>query len=208
MRRSRAQHHPAAVTRGHRSRIDNGDRRCGDEFPCLTVAADAHPNAAARLPSPWKLGSTRVACAKKVISLPSDCALVSDRRVLCHFRRHDWWAGLGKDFAEKFPVERGEPVECHGGGKEVYAADVAQAVEILLKAEGVAGEVYNCYDRYISQYEVAALAKEITGSRSEIRGGPTAPKHQIDTQKIQRLGMRFGGRPLLKQTIRQMLDAV
>ena len=84
---------------------------------------------------------------------------------------------------------------------------MAQAVEILLTAEGVAGEVYNCYDRYVSDYQVASIAKELSGSRSEIRGSPTSPKHQIVTEKLRRLGMEFGGEPLLEQTIRQMLDA-
>jgi nucleoside-diphosphate-sugar epimerase len=112
------------------------------------------------------------------------------------------WFGLVRS------VARGEPVECHGGGKEVHAADVAQAVEILLQAEGIAGEVYNCYDHYVSQYDVATIAKQITGSRSEIRGRTAAAKHQIVTEKIRRLGVNFGGRPLLEQTIRQMLAAL
>jgi nucleoside-diphosphate-sugar epimerase len=38
-------------------------------------------------------------------------------------------------------VAHGQAVECRRGGKEVHAADVAKAVEILLSAEGVAGEV-------------------------------------------------------------------
>ena len=105
-------------------------------------------------------------------------------------------------------VVRGESVECHGGGKEVHASDVAWAVEILLTAEGVAGEVYNCYDRYISQHEVASIAKRLSASHSEIRGAPSTAKHQIVTQKLQRLGMTFGGRALLEYTIQQMLDAL
>jgi nucleoside-diphosphate-sugar epimerase len=105
-------------------------------------------------------------------------------------------------------VARSEDVECHGGGKEVHASDVARAVEILLRADGIAGEVYNCCDRYVSQREVASIAKELSGSRSEIRGVIPTPKHQIATEKIRRLGMTFGGRPLLEQTIQQMLDAV
>ena len=70
---------------------------------------------------------------------------------------------------------------------------MAHAVEILLTAEGVAGEVYNCYDRYVSDYEVAEIAKAQCGSRAEILGKRTAPKHQIVTDKLQRLGMQFGG---------------
>ena len=105
-------------------------------------------------------------------------------------------------------VAQGKRAECRRGGKEVHAADVARAVEILLTAEGVAGEVYNCYDRYISDYQVAAIAKELSGSDSEVRGSPTSPKHQIVTDKLRRLGMQYGGEPLLEQTIQQMLEAV
>ncbi len=105
-------------------------------------------------------------------------------------------------------VVHGQAVECRRGGKEVHAADVAKAVEILLAAEGIAGEVFNCYDRYVSEYEVATIAKEQAGSKGEIRGGPTTPKHQIVTDKIRRLGMEFGGRLLLEHTVQQILDAV
>jgi nucleoside-diphosphate-sugar epimerase len=104
-------------------------------------------------------------------------------------------------------VARGEDVTCTRGGKEVHAADVARAVEILLTAEGVTGEAYNCYDRYISDHEVAIIARQLTGSRSQIHGTPPTPKHQIVTAKLQALGMRFGGKPLLEQTVREILDA-
>ncbi len=104
-------------------------------------------------------------------------------------------------------VARGEPVECRRGGKEVHAADVAKAVGILLTAEGIAGQAYNCYDRYISEYDVATTAKRLAGSNSEIRGGQTQPKHQIETGKLRALGMQFGGDALFEQTIAQLLDA-
>lgn len=105
-------------------------------------------------------------------------------------------------------VVRGEPVTCERGGKEIHAADVARGVEILLQAENVAGEAYNCYDRYISQFDVATLAKEIAGSSSVIHGGQTQPRHQIATDKIRSLGMRFGGDAVLRSTIEQMVAAV
>ncbi|MBX6315916.1 MAG: NAD-dependent epimerase/dehydratase family protein, partial [Isosphaeraceae bacterium] len=104
-------------------------------------------------------------------------------------------------------VARGEDVQVRGGGKEVHAADVARAVEILLHADGIAGEAYACYDRYISEHEVATIARELSGGRGAIQGAPTAPKNQIVTEKIRALGMQFGGRPLLERTIGQLIDA-
>ena len=105
-------------------------------------------------------------------------------------------------------VVRGETVTCERGGKEVHAADVAQGVEALLNAPHIAGEAYNCCDRYVSEHEVAVLAKKISGSKSEIKGAPTQPKHQIVTDKLRSLGVRFGGEPLLEETVGELVAAV
>lgn len=102
-------------------------------------------------------------------------------------------------------VLRGEHISSARGGKEVHADDVAKAVAILLTAGGIAGQAYNCYDRYIADQDVAAIAKKITNSASVIEPLNRGPKHQIDTSKLRSLGMEFGGRVLLEQTIRQML---
>ena len=101
-------------------------------------------------------------------------------------------------------------VDCQRGGKEVHAADVAQAVELLLNApaDKVAGEAFNCYDRYMSEWEVAHLAKQISGSQAEIRGQQTSPKNQIVTEKLRSLGMTFGGQQLLETTVAQLVEAV
>lgn len=102
-------------------------------------------------------------------------------------------------------VKRGEPVSSAIGGKEVNVSDVARAVGILLTADGVAGQAYNCYDMYISHQRVATIAKELTGSGSEIEPLGKTPKHKIDTTKLRALGMEFGRDELLKETVEQML---
>ncbi len=102
-------------------------------------------------------------------------------------------------------VVRGEAVQCSRGGKEVHAADVAKAVGILLTADGIAGEAFNCYDRYVSELDVAMQAKEVSGSTSQIVGEPMQPKHQIVTDKIRALGMEFGGDALLKETVVELI---
>jgi nucleoside-diphosphate-sugar epimerase len=106
-------------------------------------------------------------------------------------------------------VLRGEPVATAKGGKEVHAADVARAVELLLTADAdkVAGQAFNCYDRYVAEEEVARIAKEVSGSSSEIAGMNRGPKHQIETGKLRALGMRFGGEPLLRQTVAELVAA-
>jgi nucleoside-diphosphate-sugar epimerase len=106
-------------------------------------------------------------------------------------------------------VVRGEPVQCRRGGKEVHAADVAKAIGILLSADpsAITGEAFNCYDTYVSEWDVATLAKSFSKSASVVSGGPTIPKNQIATEKIRGLGMAFGGRALLEATVEQLVKA-
>jgi nucleoside-diphosphate-sugar epimerase len=106
-------------------------------------------------------------------------------------------------------VLRGEPIASARGGKEVHAADVARAVEILLEADAkaIAGQAFNCYDQYIAEQEVARLAREMTGSPSTIADLNRGPKHQIVTNKLRALGMTFGGEALLRQTVAELVQA-
>ena len=78
---------------------------------------------------------------------------------LHHQPQHSKWFDLVQS------VVRGESVDCSRGGKEVHASDVAEAIRVLLGYPGTRGESFSCYDQYISQFEVATLAKEITGSK-------------------------------------------
>jgi hypothetical protein len=58
----------------------------------------------------------------------------------------------------------------------------------------------------VSEFDVATLAKELSGSASQIVGEPMRPKHQIVTDKIRGLGMKFGGDELLKRTVAELVD--
>jgi nucleoside-diphosphate-sugar epimerase len=120
-----------------------------------------------------------------------------------HPVEHSKWFDLVRS------VVRGEAVSCNHGGKEVHAADVAKASRLLLDApqDRIAGQAFNCYDLYVSQWDVAHLAKEISGAGAKIQGRQTAPKNQIETGKLRSLGMTFGGREQLERTIRAMVEA-
>jgi hypothetical protein len=85
---------------------------------------------------------------------------------------------------------------------------VAKAVELLLHAnpEKIAGQAFNCCDRYVAEQEVARIARELTGSRSEIADLNRGPKNQIDTGKLRSLGMTFGGEALLRQTVAELVE--
>ena len=104
-------------------------------------------------------------------------------------------------------VARGEKVLVQGGGKEVHADDVAKAIGLLCQAsaEAVTGGIFNCCDRYVSQFEVASIAKELTGSSATIEGSPSQPKNQIDSSRLIQLGFQFGGVEKLRSTIAQIL---
>jgi nucleoside-diphosphate-sugar epimerase len=116
-------------------------------------------------------------------------------------RASRWFDLVGK-------VLRGEPISSARGGKEVHAADVARAVELLLAAEekAVAGQAFNCCDLYVSEEHVARIAKELSGGASEVSALNRGPKHQIDTRKIRGLGMTFGGEPLLRRTVAELIQ--
>lgn len=103
-------------------------------------------------------------------------------------------------------VVGGKRVQCRGGGKEVHVGDVADAIKLLLTADGVAGEVYACYDQYISQRVVADLAQKISGSDASIEGEATKPKNQIDASKIKKLGMKFRGEAALRDTVTELVE--
>ncbi len=105
-------------------------------------------------------------------------------------------------------VVAGQDVSVQGGGKEVHAADVARAVSLLLGAAGTAGQAFNCYDRYVSQFEVATVAEQMAGSGSRIIGQPQSPRHEISTARLRSLGMEFGGVARLHDTIRELVQVI
>ena len=106
-------------------------------------------------------------------------------------------------------ISLGKDVSADRGGKEVHVSDVAKAIVLLLdSAKQVNGEIFNCTDRFISEHEVATFAREICQSPSQILGPPKIPKNQIQTGKLRALGMEFGGTPLLKNTIRELVQRI
>jgi nucleoside-diphosphate-sugar epimerase len=106
-------------------------------------------------------------------------------------------------------VLRGERIESARGGKEVHAADVARAVALLLGADAreITGQSFNCFDMYVAEETVAGIAKEHSGSTSEVVASNRGPKNQIDTRKIRALGMTFGGEELLRRTVQELVAA-
>ena len=117
--------------------------------------------------------------------------------------RQSKWFGLVQD------VCRGRSVHATGGAKTVHASDVAKAVLLLLEQDqSIAGETFNCCDAMISEYKVATIAQELCGQPVEIHGPEKHAKHNIQTDKLESLGMKFGGEAMLRETIAQLIDAI
>lgn len=81
-------------------------------------------------------------------------------------------------------VQAGNPIDVANGGKITHVQDVANALALAVGDVQVAGEVFTIVDGYIYWQQVAEIAKELTGSKSEIadRKG-TGPKNQFDCSK-------------------------
>lgn len=107
-------------------------------------------------------------------------------------------------------VMAGRTIDDPSGGKEVHASDVARAVELLLHADlyTIAGQSYHCCDRYVAAMDVARIAKHLTSSTSRITGSAQSPRHQIDSGKLQHLGLHFGGSARLEKYVSELLEAM
>ena len=98
-------------------------------------------------------------------------------------------------------VVRRETVQCSGGGKEVHVADVAKAVGIFVDRGWDQPAKHTIAMTDTSPNSKSRPSLDASGSNVQIMGESKEPKHQIMTDKIQKLGMDFGGHNLLTQTI-------
>ncbi len=105
-------------------------------------------------------------------------------------------------------IVRGEPVDCRKGAKVVHARDVARAVALVLTADDIAGEVYHCVDQFVTDHDVAVLARSLAGSASPITGTSPSAGHPITAAKLRQLGMTFGGAALLETTVGAIVAAI
>ncbi len=97
------------------------------------------------------------------------------------------------------------------GGTEVHGRDLARAVRLLLEApaERIAGEVFNCSDLYVSNRDVARLVQTVSGVRGPLPAAPAAMTRDVMVcTRLKALGMTFGGRPLLEQTVAELVAAI
>lgn len=103
----------------------------------------------------------------------------------------------------------GQPWPHPRAGTEVHGQDVARAVGLLLRADGVAGRTFNCSDLAVSDRDVARIVQETVGGTGPLPEGRIVEAEGImDCAALKALGMRFGGRPLLEATVAELMHAI
>lgn len=92
-------------------------------------------------------------------------------------------------------------------GGEVHGADVARAVHLLLRADGVAGEVYNCGDIALSDHQIAETARSLAGlDPLGLSIDKPTPPRLMRTDKLKALGWQPGGEALFEDTLAALIE--
>ena len=136
-----------------------------------------------------------------------------DKFAICALRPTSIY-GLAEPLAESrwynlvLAVVRGEDLTFRRGAKLVHALDVARATALLLATENIAGEVYHCTDLFVAERDLALMARAIAKTSGAIGGEVPISRHPISCVKLKQLGMIFGGEPLLRATIEEMVRAI
>ena len=95
-------------------------------------------------------------------------------------------------------------------GSEVHGRDVAEAVWRLLTAEPgrVAGRMFNCSDIVVSSRDVVRLAHRAAGTGGPLPELSPPPQNIMECPGLSELGVKFGGWPLLEETVSELVAAV
>jgi nucleoside-diphosphate-sugar epimerase len=95
-------------------------------------------------------------------------------------------------------------------GTEVHGGDVAEAVWRLLTAdpERIAGRAFNCSDIAVDAARICAIVRELTGIDAPPPPDAPGPRVLMACPGLEALGMRFGGEPLLRRTLGELVRAV
>lgn len=111
------------------------------------------------------------------------------------------WDQLFRSFMAGVPIEPRVATEIHGD-------DVAAAVSLVLAqpADCVRGEIFNVADLVLDRHDLLAMVRDAAGCSSPLPPRADAGALNVmSTAKIERLGWRPGGRPLLEKTIRRLI---
>jgi nucleoside-diphosphate-sugar epimerase len=97
-------------------------------------------------------------------------------------------------------VTHAKRISIEQGGKITHVQDVADALALAIGDKSVAGQLYNLVDRYLYWQEVAEIARELSGSSTEIENRKgSGPKNQFDTTKAIDFFTRHGNTSALRR---------
>ncbi|MGK7888740.1 MAG: NAD-dependent epimerase/dehydratase family protein [Leptolyngbyaceae cyanobacterium] len=93
-------------------------------------------------------------------------------------------------------------------GTEIHGMDVANVVSTLIHQPVPNMNVIHLSDLVVSTRDIVALTRQIAKLPGPLPAEPPAlPPNPLVCDRITDLGIRFGGRPLLEQTITQLIEA-
>lgn len=117
-----------------------------------------------------------------------------------------WWA-LVRD------AVKGRPIETTRAGTEVHGQDIARTVWALIDQPTSAPEIVHLSDLYVTTREIVLLARRYAGqpmgdAKSLSPLPQTAPSNILVCTRLDELGIRLGGQPLLEKTIAELVKSV
>jgi len=99
-------------------------------------------------------------------------------------------------------AKEGGAIDTPHGGKITHVQDVADALNLALGDDSVAGQFYNLVDGYMYWQGAAELAKEITNSEATITDrAASGPKNTFDTTKAEDFFNRHGNSIALRRGV-------
>lgn len=113
--------------------------------------------------------------------------------------RSKWWNVIG-DTLDGIAIST-------GGGTEVYAGDVANAVWALIDKPQISHHTFHLSDLYVAHRDVSRIVDQTIGiTPDKVTSAAFIANNPLECQAIAELGVRFGGRLRLEQTIRELVD--
>lgn len=105
-------------------------------------------------------------------------------------------------------VVNSETVDVSGGRKVVYVDQLVLAINTLLQSDRpIAGETFNACSGFVSDHQIGTIAKQLSGSTSDLTGVPKYSGREMETAKIARLGVKLGVEDWLPNHVRALMES-
>ncbi len=153
-------------------------------------------------------GAVKLACERHLskLSTTTDLTIASLRATGVYGQsaagvKHKW-SGLFDDYLSGKTIAP----RC---GTEIHGRDLARAVVLLLEqpADALSGECFNASDLLLDHHDLLDIVKQHRGCPHPLPARADATGYNVmSTEKLTQLGWQPGGRPLLRQSVVEMLE--